>query len=345
MPKLAIGVVGTGSIGNVHLTGYAAEPKNVQIQALCDINRTRLDEMGDKYNVPAEHRYRDFRKMMDNEELNAVSICVPNSLHFDAAAEAIKRGYHTLIEKPMVLTMDQARKLNKLHGQNPVKVMVSFSHRFMPQNIKAKQIISSGKLGKPFMIRVRYAHGGPYPGWAQSDWFYKKRLAGGGALLDMGIHAIDICQYMIGPVKSVSAEIKTLRKNIEVDDNAVMMLDFGPDIKALGYIECGWTSQPGFAGIEIYGDKGTLILDIFKPGRWIRGVTRPDGTVETVDEQITTGEEKTHWPLEMESWIKYLMDKKTPTYIPSLQEGTSSLAVALAAQESSRTGKRIKIKG
>lgn len=345
MPKLAVGVIGAGSIGNVHLTGYAAESKSVQIQAICDIRKERLDEMGDKFGVAPEHRYRDYRKMLSKEQLDVSSICLPNALHFDAAAESIRHGLHTLIEKPMVLTMKEARALQKLHAQNPVKVMVSFSHRFMPQNIIAKKMISQGKIGKPFMIRVRYAHGGPYPGWAQTDWFYRKKMAGGGALLDMGIHAIDICQYMIGPIKSVSAKIKTLRKDIEVDDNAVMMLDFGPDIKALGYIECGWTSGPGFAGIEIYGDKGTLILDIFKPGRWIRGVTRPNGTVETVDEQITTGKEKTHWPLEMESWVKYLFDKKTPTYIPGLEEGTSSLAVALAAIESSRSGRRIKVRG
>ncbi|MGI8908043.1 MAG: Gfo/Idh/MocA family protein [Candidatus Sumerlaeaceae bacterium] len=345
MPKLAVGVIGTGSIGNVHLTGYAAEGKSVEIQAICDIRRERLDEMGEKFKVPAQHRYRDYRKMLASEQLDVTSICLPNSLHFDAAAESIRHGLHTLIEKPMVLTMEQARALKKLHAKHPVKVMVSFSHRFMPQNIRAKKLIEQGKLGKPFMIRVRYAHGGPYPGWAQTDWFYKKKMAGGGALLDMGIHAIDMCQYMIGPIKSISAQLKTLRKKIEVDDNAVMLLDFGPENKALGYIECGWTSGPGFAGVEIYGDKGTLILDIFKPGRWIRGVNRPDGAVETLDEQITTGQEKTHWPLEMESWVKHLLGKKTPTYIPGLEEGASSLAVALAAIESSKTGKRVHVRG
>jgi predicted dehydrogenase len=344
MPKLSVGVIGAGSIGNVHLTGYAAEPKAVQIQAICDNRQERLDEMGEKFGVPTGHRYRDYRKMLANEQLDVASVCLPNALHFDAAAASIRRGLHTLIEKPMVLTMTEARELNKIQAKKPVKVMVAFSHRFMPQNIQAKKLIAQGKIGKPFMIRVRYAHSGPYPGWAQTDWFYNKKLAGGGALLDMGIHAIDICQYLVGPIKSVSAEVKTLRKNIPVDDNAVMLLEFGGDTKTLGYIECGWTSGPGFGGIEVYGDKGTLVLELFKPGRWIRGVNRPDGTVETVDEAINTGDEKTHWPLQMESWVRHLQDKKTVTPIPGLVEGTSSLAVALAATESSRTGKRVKLR-
>src|SRR5687767_2321838 len=123
MPKLAVGIIGAGSIGNVHLAGYAAEPKTVQIQALCDNRQERLDEMGEKYKVPKEHRYRDYKKMLAKEQLNAVSVCLPNALHFDAAAESIRHGCHTLIEKPMVLTMEQARALKKLHAKNPVKVL------------------------------------------------------------------------------------------------------------------------------------------------------------------------------------------------------------------------------
>lgn len=343
MAKISVGVVGAGSIGNVHLTGYAAEPKAVQIQAITEINPTRLAEMGDKYGVPPEHRYRDYRKMLANEQLDALSVCVPNALHFEVAAESIRRGLNTLIEKPMVLTIEDAQKLKKIHEQNPVKVMVAFSHRFMAQNIAAHKLVQKGKIGEPFMIRVRYAHNGPYPGWAQTDWFYKKRLAGGGAMLDMGIHAIDICQHFIGPISNISAEIKTLRKDIEVDDNAVMVFDFAPK-KCLGYIECGWTSGPGFIGIEIYGDKGSLTLHLFETGKLMRGVNRPDGTTETVVEEINKGDEKSHWPLQMEQWIRFLQDKKTVTGIPGFQEGISSLAVALAATESSKTGKRIKVK-
>lgn len=344
MPKLSIGVIGAGSIGDVHLTGYAADPKNVSIQAICDKNPSRLAEMGEKFGVPAEHRYQDYRKMLNREKMDAVSVCLPNAFHFDAASEAIRHGCHVLVEKPMVLTLQEARTLQKLHAKNQVKFMVAFSHRFMAANIAARKLIARNVIGKPFMIRVRFAHSGPYPGWAQSDWFYKRKYAGGGALLDMGIHAIDICQYFMGPIKSVAAEVRTLRKNIEVDDNAVMLLDFGGDKKALGYIECGWTSGPGFAGIEIYGDKGTLLLELFKQGRVIRGVTNPDGTYEVKDELIPVNEEKTHWPLQMESWIKHLQGKKTVTEIPGMAEGISSLAIAIAATESSKTGKRVKIR-
>lgn len=340
MAKLKVGVIGTGSIGNVHLTGYAAAKDDVEIRALADVNPTRLAEMGEAYSVPVERQYTDYEKMLAAEELDMVSVCTPNVYHYPAAKAAISKGCHTLIEKPVVLELSQGEDLRRLAAEKGVMTMVAFSHRFIRQNIEAKKQIASGLIGKPFMIRVRHAHGGPYPGWAQSDWFYKKDLAGGGALLDMGIHGIDIAQYLIGPIKSVSAQLKTLRKDIEVDDNAVMVVDFGPE-KCLGYIECGWTSGPGFVGIEIYGDKGTIVLDLHKGPTVMRGETKPDGTVETVTEALEVPKGPDHWPAQIESWIRFVQGKDTITKIPGLDEGISGLAVALGAMESSRTGQRV----
>ncbi len=344
MPKLSVGVIGSGSIGNVHLSGYANDPKNVTITAICDTTQSRLDEMGEKFNVPAERRYRDYKKMIANEQLDAVSICLPNYLHYPVASDCIKANLNVLLEKPMVLTMDEAKKLRQLLGKHEIKFMVAFSHRFFLANIAAKKLIAKGAIGRPFMIRVRYAHTGPYPGWAQTDWFYSRKKAGGGAMLDMGIHAIDISQYLIGPVETVQAQVKTLRKDIAVDDNAVMLMDFGRDAACLGYIEVGWTSPSGFAGIEVYGDKGSIRLELGKQGVINRGVTKPDGTIERREEVIPDFNALGHWPLQLESFIKYCLGKKTVTWIPGVEEGQSSLADALAAVESSETGKRVKVK-
>ncbi|MCX7019107.1 MAG: Gfo/Idh/MocA family oxidoreductase [bacterium] len=344
MSKLTAGVIGAGSIGNVHLSGYAASPKLVTIKAICDVNPARLKIMGEQYKVAAEHLYTDHKKMLAAEKLDMVSVCTPNVFHYPIAFDAIKSGVNTLVEKPMVATMAEARALKALAARRKdVKVMVAFSHRFFGMNMTAKKMIDRGVIGCPFMIRVRYAHGGPYPGWAQSDWFYHRKYAVGGALLDMGIHAIDICQYFIGPIKSVAAIVKTLRKPIEVDDNAVMALDFGA-AKCLGCIECGWTSPPGFSGIEIYGDKGSLILDLVNGPKHIHGVARPDGSVETVTDPIPVSGNQYHWGLQLESWVKYVAGKKTVTEIPGIEAGCSSLAVALAAMESSKTGKRMNVK-
>lgn len=342
MAKLNVGIIGTGSIGNVHLMGYATMPREVKIQALCDITPARLAEMGEKYNVPEEHRYLDYKKMLDAEKLDVVSICVPNALHFACASEAIRHGVNTLIEKPMVLDPEDAKKLKQLAARKKVKSMIAFSHRFHAMNIEAKKMIEKGAIGDPFMIRVRYAHTGPYPGWAQSDWFYKKKIAGGGAVLDMGIHAIDICQFLIGPITSVTGKVATLRKKIEVDDNAVMLLDFAPK-KCIGYIEVGWTCCAGFCGIEIYGDKGCIVLDLYKGAECIRGTTMPDGTMDMKTEKFAEGGVP-NWQFQQQSFIKHVQGKKTAASIPTLDDGLSSLLVALGAEKSSKTGKRVELK-
>lgn len=344
MPRLSVGVIGTGSIGNVHLSGYEKVKKNAQITAICDITQARLDEMGEKYGVPPEKRYRDYKKMIAAEQLDAVSICLPNYLHYPVAADCIQAGLNILLEKPMVLSLDEATKLKALLKKHPVKFMVAFSHRFFLTNAAAKKKIEQGAIGKPYMIHVRYAHTGPYPGWAQGDWFYSPKKAGGGAMLDMGIHAIDISQYFIGQVENVQAEVKTLRKNIKVDDNAVMLLDFGKQAACLGYIEVGWTSPSGFTGIEIFGDKGSMRLQLGQDGVITKGVTKPDGTMNTKEETIKAVSTTGHWMLQVENFVKFCQDKKTVVPIPGFEEGQSSLAVALAAGESSRTGKRIKVK-
>lgn len=344
MAKLSVGVIGTGSIGNVHLTGYAAASRDVQITAICDINQERLKEMGEKFGVAPENRYRDYNAMLENETLDAVSVCLPNKFHYEAGAAVVTRGINLLLEKPVVLTLEEARKMRRLLAEGSVKFMVPFSHRFFHTNIAAKKLLRKGVIGKPYSIRIRYAHTGPYPGWAQGDWFYKKAIAGGGAMLDMGIHAIDMAQDLIGPIQSVQAEVKTLRKKIQVDDNAVMLVDFGKESACLGTLEVGWTSPAGFTGIDIYGDNGSIRLPLGGRGTVIRGKVSPDGAQTIVEEEIKNDKGWDHWPVQMEQWVRYLRDKKTITELPGWYEGESALAVALAAGESSKTGLRVKVK-
>lgn len=344
MPKINVGVIGTGSIGNVHLTGYAAAARHINIAAICDVTPSRLKEMGDKYGVAPEHRYRDYNEMLANEDLQAVSVCVPNKFHFEAAAAAVKSGCDLLLEKPVVLTMDEARRMRQLLKKHPVKFMVAFSHRFSLPNIAAKKLLDKGTIGKPYSIRVRFAHTGPYPGWAKGDWFYKPAIAGGGAVLDMGIHAIDICQNLVGPIQTVQAEVKTLRKKIRVDDNAFMLVDFGREAACIGSIEVGWTSPAGFAGIEIFGDKGSISLPMGEAGIVTRGVRRPDGTAEMQTRPVVDDPGDGNWPNQMEQWVRYLRGVKPTTHIPGWDEGESALAVSIAAAQSSKTGRRVKVK-
>jgi predicted dehydrogenase len=286
---------------------------------------------------PALHGYYDPREMLRQESLDVVSVCTPNKFHAEATLTALEAGCHVLCEKPVATTLREADRMGLAAKLARKKLMIGFTHRLFSGTQRCRDMIKAGAIGKPFMIRVRFAHGGPYPGWAKGDWFYKQSLAAGGAMLDMGIHAIDLCNWVFGPVTAVSARAATLIKKIEVDDNAVMLLDFKNG--ALGYIEVGWTSKPGFTGLEIYGTEGSLICDYIN-GLKLCGGKASAGkdsavTWKTLDETPAKG----GWDIEISRWMDVVEGKEKLSM--DAAAGRAALEVALAAYRSSKTGRRI----
>jgi predicted dehydrogenase len=158
-------------------------------------------------------------------------------------------------------------------------------------------------------------------------------------MYDMGIHAIDLCLWLFGKVTAVTAKAATIFKKIEVDDNAVLLLEFKSG--ALGYIEVGWTSKPGFTGLEIYGKDGSLICNYLKDLQQVGGTASAgaDSTTEwvTIDKAPGAG----GWEVEIDRWMDVVQGKERMTMGPAA--GRAALEVALAAYESSKTGKRVDI--
>lgn len=333
MARLKAAVIGAGAIAqHCHLPGYQQHP-DVELVAIAEIDPTRAAQATERFG--AARTYSDYRQMLDKEQLDMVSICTPNCFHHEMATGVAQRGIHLMLEKPVATSLAQARQIRQAVKTGGAQCMIGFTHRFLDGNIRARRIIHEGTIGQPFMIRVRFAHRGPQPGWAMSDWFYRRDKSGGGAMLDMGIHAMDICRFMVGPVESVFGLVGTLRKDIEVDDNAVVGLKFA-DGRAFGYIEVGWTSCPGFTGLEIYGDEGTILVDYGRGVELILGNIAPDGTADTsrqmLDVQATAG----GWAREMETFINCIRDG-VPTPI-TIDDGVAATAIAEAISQSAQTG-------
>ncbi|NIA14094.1 MAG: Gfo/Idh/MocA family oxidoreductase [Nitrospiraceae bacterium] len=336
--KLRVGVIGAGSIAQAcHLPGYAKND-HVELVAFADPVPERHKEMGKLYGDLKG--YAHFKDMLSNENLDVVSVCTPNKYHCAAAIAALEARCHVLCEKPIATTLKEADRMMAAAKKARKKLMIGFTHRLFTGPIACRELLKEKAIGKPFMIRVRFAHGGPYPGWAKSDWFYKQDDAAGGAMLDMGIHAIDLCLWLFGPIVGVSAKAGALVKRIEVDDNAVMILEFKNG--ALGYIEVGWTSKPGFSGIEIYGTEASLICD------YAKGLQRCGGKASAgrdssrewkmIDRNPTNG----GWSTEIGHWIDVVRGEERLTMTG--KAGRAALQVALAAYKSSDTGKRVTIK-
>jgi predicted dehydrogenase len=334
-------VMGCGSIAQaLHLPGYLKTP-NLDLVAACDPVAPRRKEA--EAMAPGIRTYRDHREMLEAEELDIVSVASPNAFHAPQAIDSLNAGCHVILEKPAALSLAEIKKIKAAIKKNKRLLAVGFSHRFYSGNRKIHKLMQKGAIGEPFMIRMRLAHTGPYPGWAKDKWFYDPKLAGGGALLDMGIHVIDQAQWLIGPIKSVQAQVATLRKKIKVEDNVVMIMEFANG-KTLGYLEAGWTTPAGFGGMEIMGDNGCIIEDFANGLVVTTGKTTPDLRKKTklstrmIDKVPNTG----GWGIEVQEIVKAF--RKGDDMGCNIDAGGSALAVALAAYESSRTGKRVQVK-
>ncbi len=338
--KLKAGVIGCGSIAQaLHIPGYLKVP-GVEVVAACDPSEARHAEV---CRMGVARTYRDYREMLATEQPDIVSVCSPNRFHAEHAVAALKAGANVLLEKPAALTMKEIASIKAAVDKSGRVLIVGFSHRFHRGNLKAKQLIDDGVIGEPYMLRVRFAHMGPLPGWAKDDWFYRPEKAGGGALLDMGIHAIDQALWLGGPVKSVQALAGTLRKDIALDDCAVLLLEFA-EHKAFGYIEVGWTSPTGFNGVEIMGDRGSILIDYNNGMTLTTGKLTPNlkarvlRKTRMVDPAPTTG----GWTTEVAEVIRHI--RKGSDRGQGIDAGGAALEIALAAYESARTHRRITLK-
>ncbi len=256
---LRVGIIGAGAIAeHAHLPGYHQLSGEVEIAAIADIDLARAQLMAHQFGIQTV--VTDYRELLEMPNLDAVSICTPNALHAEQTVAALRASKHVLCEKPMALSVADADLMHQVSTQTGKILMVGFTHRFMKANQWIKKQLTDGLIGDLYSIRDRFSHEGPYQSWnAVSDWFYKKELAGGGALLDMGIHAIDLLRYFAGEVTDVMGRIHTYKQPIASEDYAIGILTF--ESGCTGYFEVGWMSKPGFTGIEIYGSKGTILYD------------------------------------------------------------------------------------
>lgn len=341
MPKTwNAAVIGCGSIAqHMHLPGYA-KCRGISLVAACDSEPARRREA--ERLCPGLRTYDDYRKMLSGERVSVVSVCSPNCFHAEHACAALRAGAHVLLEKPAAVSMKEIARIREAVKASRRRLIVGFSHRFKRGNQKVRQLLRDGVIGEPYMIRVRNSHTGPLPGWAKSDWFYDPKLAGGGAMLDMAIHVIDQVLWLLGPVRSVQAIVKTLRKKIKVDDNAVLLLEFARR-RALGYVEAGWTSPAGFNGIEIMGDAGCIVQDYAGAGTLTvtTGKVTPDLRVKTglVTKVVDREANKGAWSVEIAEVVKAF--RRNADLGCNIDAGGAAVAVALAGYESWRTGKRV----
>ena len=213
--KLRIAIIGCGGISQAHLKAYAEIPE-VEIVAGCDIKQECLDRMNKEWNVPVKSLYKDWKEMIKKEKLDAVDICTPNGVHCAPAIDACNAGLHVMVEKPMAMNVSECKKMVAAAKKNKVKLSVGFQQRYHDNADFLMRAREAKKFGDIKFVKVQALRRRGIPNWGV---FGQKELQGGGPMIDIGVHMIELAHYIMGQPKpvAVSGNIWTYLGNKKPD--------------------------------------------------------------------------------------------------------------------------------
>lgn len=342
MNKLKVALLGTGFIANIHLESYARFVPTVEIVAIYGRHGENARRMAEQHHIPAW--YDDIEKLLNEQEVDMVDICLPNYLHHDACMKAARHNKHIVIEKPLSMTLEEADEMIAECKKRNLKLMYAEELCFAPKYERVRALVEKGAVGQVYMLKQAEKHSGPH-----SPWFYKKETAGGGVMMDMGCHALAWFRWMTknSPVKSVYAHMKTVLHDTDCDDNTVTIVEFENGVT--GVAEDSWARHGGMDDrIEVYGTQGVSYADLFQGNSALTYSTQGyDYAAEkagtTLGWTFTMYEEAFNqgYPQELAHFADCVLHDKQP--LVTAEDGRAVLEMIYAAYESARTGQKVKL--
>ena len=244
--RLRVGIIGLG-IGRSHIEGWRQHPQ-VDVIAIADQDANRLDQVGEQYGIAT--RYTSAEQMLAVERFDVISICTPNKFHKDLALMAFEAGAHVLCEKPMAMNAEEGRAMLAAAKRAGRRLMINFSYRFSAQSRALKAQVDSGLFGDFYFGRTVWHRRRGMPGFG--GWFGTKALAGGGPLIDLGVHRLDLALWLMGYPKPTWVLGNTYDpiarrladeagKTFDVEDLAAALIRF--DNGATLVVEASWAAN------------------------------------------------------------------------------------------------------
>jgi predicted dehydrogenase len=344
--KLRIAVIGVG-MGSGHISGYQKDGR-AEVVAICDISPDRLKAAGKRFEV--ECLYEQGERMFEEVELDAVSVAVPNKFHAPLTIAALKRGLHVLCEKPMAMTVKEAEQMLAAAKQARRNLMINFSYRFSDMSFALKQQVDAGVVGDIYFGRTVWHRRRGIPGFG--GWFTDKEMAGGGPLIDLGVHRVDLALWLMGYPEPVSItgstynEIagplaKRARRTYTVEDLAAGMIKF--DNGATLIVEASWAvnNRLGEEMItQLYGTKGGLVQ------RNVNGQYEFEAELYT-DEGGHLFTKKLDWstaraPSAYSEFVSSILEERPP--LATGEDGLKVMKILEGLYKSADTGKEVRLR-
>lgn len=335
--KVRFALIGGGMIADFHARAMA-EIDDVELVGVYEPNLEQAAKFSDKFKI---HAFETFENLLESDNVDAVSICTPSGLHASQAIKAIQHHKHVVMEKPMAIKREDAQMIIDESKRFGVKVCVISQFRFSPAIKKVKQEIENGSFGKivAASITMNYYRSVEY--YNSSEWRGTWAMDGGGALMNQGIHGVDILQYLMGGISWVMASSDTMTRPIETEDMVVAIMKFQNG--ALGTLQASTTCFPGYERrIEICGDKGSIVLEEDRILKWnLPSVFEEDKNIgkalhATADPKNIAVE---NHRLQLEDMTRAILQNKTP-FVDAV-EGKKAVDIILGVYESAKSGEKV----
>ncbi len=351
MRKLRIGIVGCGSIAHwAHMDSYQ-EMDNVEIVAVCDIIKERAEEMKKEYNLTSAKVYQDYNDLIADPDVESVDVCTPNYLHSKVAVAALNAGKHVFTEKPDAINVEEVKKMEAAAKASGKTLMVMRNNRFSHASRWLKKYIEDGKMGEIYAARCGWIRQNGEPA---SDWFADNSQSGGGALIDLGVHMIDLAIWLMGNPHPVSVSANTYSKfghkesryrefggkvidKFDVDDLTMGFIKF--DNGACLQLEFSWASN-------VEQEKRFVELRGTEAGAYWTG-----GHLKLIHEDangdMTSETPEPHYPEpgehagNLHNYVDVVLNGAEPCF--KIEQGVDMIKILRAVYESAQTGKEVRL--
>lgn len=338
---IGVGLIGSQFISSIHARSLQECPRAETI-AVGSPSPGNAEKFAEQFNIP--HHFTDHRRLLDMDEVDMVVIGAPNHVHCELTCDAAAAGKHVVLEKPMCLNLAEADRMIEACRKAGVKLMYAEELCFAPKYIRLKQLLESGALGDPTLIKQSEKHDGPHSGH-----FWDVERNGGGVAMDMGCHAIEFFRWMLGrpKIKSVYAQMSTQVHGDKTkgDDNTILILEFETGCVAVA--EVSWTKPGGMDDrAEVHGSKGVAYADLLH-GNAIEAYSKEGYHYAVEKSGPTTGwtfpvyEEEWNYGFwqEMRHFVDCVADDTEPEVTG--EDARVVLEVLFAAYESAGTGRKV----
>ena len=325
---MRLGIIGSGNIAGAHAK-IIPRVDGIELVAAAEIDLDKRESFCEKHGIPGFEKYQD---MIEKARTDAVLIALPHFLHCPVAVECAGMGQHMLIEKPMAMNVAECEKMIEAANAHKVKLYVGHSAHHAPTATACREVIEEGRIGKPVMGLERRYEGSRYFDRPDRPWFLRRETAGGGILMNVGVHSLDTLLFVTqSRVITVRARVGHQREGFDVEGNGMVFLQFDNGFYAT-IMQAGYTG-PAWKETEIVGTDGMIKIKDFKSIFISTG-----GDYETLQFDTPHAE---CLPNQMRTFLRYVQDDETPHCTP--EYAMHIVNVIQSAYESSRTGKEIAV--